>query len=115
MIEPGSKLDTWNNKDNYFFRTDFSDDVYCAIATSGICDLFVAFYNVTNYYFEDELRREGASSTVPIPSYRWGCSRTPTGFRPPIATSQVTPRAAPPWPPYSPTLSVTTSPRGSWP
>jgi len=82
LLHPGSKLSAYDNRENYFFRNDFSeDDVYRAL------DVFAAyknniiaamnrnieaiakrntshvFYDVTNYYFEidkpDELRCRG--------------------------------------------------------
>jgi transposase len=82
MINPGSKLSALNNKDKYFFKSDFSDDdIYRAldlfadskkriisamnrsIEAFGKRNLSHVFYDVTNYYFEideeDELRRCG--------------------------------------------------------
>lgn len=82
IIKPGSKLSAVSNKDNYFFKSDFSDDdVYRAldvfahakkkiisamnkhIETQGKRNTSHVFYDVTNHYFEideeDELRRKG--------------------------------------------------------
>ena len=82
ICSPGSKLSAWNNRGEYFFRTDFSDDdVYRAldelaaakgavvsamnrsVAAAGVRDMSCVYYDVTNYYFEadgeDELRRKG--------------------------------------------------------
>lgn len=83
IVDPGSKMSAWSNKDRYFFRCGFSDDdmyraldgIACArdvvvssmnrsIARAGIRDASVVYYDVTNYYFEtdreDRLRRKGA-------------------------------------------------------
>lgn len=82
ILNPGSKLAAWENRRNYFFRTEFSDDdVYRAldafsdskkrivsamnrrISEAGIRDLSAVYYDVTNYYFEidqeDESRKQG--------------------------------------------------------
>lgn len=82
ILNPGSKLAAWENRKNYFFRTEFSDDdVYRAldafsdakhrivsamnrrISEPGIRDLSAVYYDVTNYYFEidkeDESRKLG--------------------------------------------------------
>ena len=84
VINPSSKLSAYNNKNNYFFRTSFSeDDMYRAldeladvkdtvisamnhsISSSGIRDMSAVYYDVTNYYFEtddeDDLRKRGVS------------------------------------------------------
>lgn len=84
ILNPASKLKAWQNKDSYFFRTEFEEyDVYRAldilsslrervvsainryIDSLGIRDTSRAYYDVTNYYFEiddpDELRRYGVS------------------------------------------------------
>ena len=84
VVNPSSKLSNWENKDRYFFRTDFSQsDVYRAldvladikdkiisamnrsIENAQIRDLSAVYYDVTNYYFEidaeDELRKKGVS------------------------------------------------------
>ena len=84
ILDPGSKRHAWENRDRYFFRTEFSlDDAYraldvlCAcrdrivsavnraVDRMGIRDTTCVFYDVTNYYFEvDEpggLRQKGAS------------------------------------------------------
>ena len=84
IVDPGSKRSAWRNRNNYFFRTEFSDDdmyraldeiasakdfvigaMNRAIAASGIRDMSCVFYDVTNYYFEiddeDDLRRKGVS------------------------------------------------------
>ena len=83
ILDPGSKRHAWENRDRYFFRTEFSlDDAYraldvlCAcrdrivsavnraVDRMGIRDTTCVFY-VTNYYFEvDEpggLRQKGVS------------------------------------------------------
>lgn len=71
LLTPGSKLSAFNNKDNYFFKSDFSlDDIYCALGVfadnkdkiiasmnrsiekSGERDLSHVFYDVTNHYCE---------------------------------------------------------------
>jgi transposase len=82
IIAPGSKLSAVHNRDNYFFKSDFTeDDVYRAldifaqakkrivsamnrsIDTQGKRNLSHVFYDVTNHYFEideeDKLRRRG--------------------------------------------------------
>ena len=84
ILDPGSKKHAWENRDRYFFRTEFSlDDTYraldpiCAcrdrivsainraVDKMGIRDTTCVFYDVTNYYFEvDEpggLRQKGVS------------------------------------------------------
>lgn len=84
ILDPGSKKHAWENRDRYFFRTEFSlDDTYraldpiCAcrdrivsainraVDKMGIRDTACVFYDVTNYYFEvDEpggLRQKGVS------------------------------------------------------
>lgn len=84
ILDPGSKKQAWENKDRYFFRTEFSlEDMYraldvicrCrdkvasainrAVDRMGVRDASCAFYDVTNYYFEvDEpggLRQKGVS------------------------------------------------------
>ncbi len=84
VLDPGSKKHAWENRDRYFFRTEFSlDDTYraldpiCAcrdrivsainraVDKMGIRDTACVFYDVTNYYFEiDEpggLRQKGVS------------------------------------------------------
>jgi len=84
MIAPGSKKAAWENRDGYFFRSDFSPaDVYRSLDFFAHCkealvaaankavsahhkrDLEDAYYDVTNYYFEidapDGLRKEGVS------------------------------------------------------
>lgn len=84
ILDPGSKKHAWENKDRYFFRTEFSlEDTYraldvlraCrdrivsavnrAVDRMGIRDTACVFYDVTNYYFEvDEpggLRQKGMS------------------------------------------------------
>jgi len=107
ICNPGSKLSAWNNRGNYFFRTEFSDDdVYRAldelaaardaivsamnrsIAAAGARDLSAVFYDVTNYYFEvddeDELRRKGVSKEHrPDPIVQMGLLQDANGI--PIA------------------------------
>ena len=84
ILDPGSKRHAWENRDRYFFRTEFSlDDAYraldvlCAcrdrivsavnraVDKMGVRDTACVFYDVTNYYFEvDEpggLRQKGVS------------------------------------------------------
>lgn len=84
ILDPGSKKHAWENKDRYFFRTEFElGDTYraldvlraCrdrivsavnrAVDRMGIRDATCVFYDVTNYYFEvDEpggLRQKGVS------------------------------------------------------
>lgn len=84
ILDPGSKKHAWENKDRYFFRTEFElDDTYraldvlraCrdrivsavnrAVDKMGIRDTTCVFYDVTNYYFEvdepDGLRQKGVS------------------------------------------------------
>ena len=84
ILDPGSKKHAWENRERYFFRTEFSlDDTYraldpiCAcrdrivsavnraVDKMGIRDTACVFYDVTNYYFEvDEpggLRQKGVS------------------------------------------------------
>ena len=84
LFDQRSKLSAWENKDKWFFRTDFSQsDVYRAldvladikdkiisamnrsIENAQIRDLSAVYYDVTNYYFEidaeDELRKKGVS------------------------------------------------------
>jgi len=83
ILNPGSKLAAWNNKDGYFFRSEFGQhDVYRALSLlaplkdkvvssinrgidkQGVRDMASVYYDVTNYYFEcdpDELRRKGVS------------------------------------------------------
>lgn len=80
--QPGSKLSAVNNKDAYFFKSDFTDDdVYRALDTFAASKKKIisamnrniaernkrntshVFYDVTNHYFEidgeDGLRRKG--------------------------------------------------------
>ncbi len=82
IINPCSKLSTVNDKGNYFFRSDFSDDdVYRALDVFTSCkkriisamnknieakgrrNLNHVFYDVTNHYFDtdeqDEIRQRG--------------------------------------------------------
>lgn len=84
ILDPGSKKHAWENRERYFFRTEFSlEDTYraldpiCAcrdrivsavnraVDKMGIRDTACVFYDVTNYYFEvDEpggLRQKGVS------------------------------------------------------
>lgn len=87
IFDPGSKKSAWENKERYFFRTEFSlEDTYRAldvlcnckdkivsaanrsIDKMGIRDTTCVFYDVTNYYFEiddpdenDGLRQRGLS------------------------------------------------------
>lgn len=84
VLDPGSKKHAWENRNRYFFRTEFSlEDTYraldpiCAcrdrivsavnraVDKMGIRDTACVFYDVTNYYFElDEpggLRQKGVS------------------------------------------------------
>lgn len=84
ILNPGSKLAAFENKDRYFFRTAFGrNDVYRALDAlaangkrmvsainryvdrEGMRDATSVYYDVTNYYFEidepDELRRKGVS------------------------------------------------------
>lgn len=83
ILNPGSKIAAWNNKDGYFFRSEFEEQhVYRALSAlepmkgkvvsainraiekQGIRDRTSVYYDVTNYYFEcnpDELRRKGVS------------------------------------------------------
>lgn len=82
IISPGSKLSAWQERESYFFKSDFSDDdVYRALdilaSTKGSViramnshiqnsygrDLSNVFYDVTNYHFaidkEDGFRKKG--------------------------------------------------------
>lgn len=84
ILDPGSKKHAWENKDRYFFRTEFElGDTYraldvlraCrdrivsavnrAVDKMGVRDATCVFYDVTNYYFEvdepDGLRQKGVS------------------------------------------------------
>ena len=85
LLNPGSKLSDWQNKDNYFFRTDFSDDdmyrslnILADLKSNIISSMNKSlermnlrdktdkkYYDVTNYYFEiddtDDLRKHGVS------------------------------------------------------
>ena len=84
ILDPGSKKQAWENRDRYFFRTEFeladayrALDVLCgcrdrvvsainrAVDKMGVRDTAGVFYDVTNYYFEvDEpggLRQKGMS------------------------------------------------------
>ena len=84
ILNPSSKLNAFENKDTYFFRTDFElHDTYRAldylcdikhkiisamnrsIAAQGLRGTGSVFYDVTNYYFEiddtDDLRKFGCS------------------------------------------------------
>lgn len=84
ILDPGSKKQAWENRDRYFFRTEFeladayrALDVLCgcrdrvvsainrAVDKMGVRDTACVFYDVTNYYFEvDEpggLRQKGMS------------------------------------------------------
>ena len=84
IVSPGSKLAACENKERYFFKTDFSqNDVYRsledlakakdtvisamnrAIQKAGIRNFDAVYYDVTNYYFEidkeDDLRKKGVS------------------------------------------------------
>ena len=92
IVNPGSKLSAWENRDKYFFKSEFTDDdlyrsldifgeyksriisaINREISRAGIRDLSAVYYDVTNYYFEidcdDDLRRRGVSKenrTKPI-------------------------------------------------
>ena len=107
IIDPGSKLCAWSNKDRYFFRCDFSsDDVYRGldgiarakdvvvssinrqITRAGVRDMSAVYYDVTNYYFEtdieDDLRRKGLSKEHrPNPIVQMGLLQDASGI--PIA------------------------------
>lgn len=83
LLHPGSKKSAYENKEGYFYKSDFSDDdVYRSLDTfaslkdclvsginKGIARLFPrdttnVFYDVTNYYFEceeDGFRNKGVS------------------------------------------------------
>ncbi len=84
IVSPRSKRSAWQNKGNYFFKSDFScDDVYRSldvlaeiknnilsainrnIDKANIRNTTCVYYDVTNYYFEidqeDELRKKGVS------------------------------------------------------
>lgn len=84
VVKPASKLATWEDKESYFDRFDFSlDDTYRALPIfAGYRDQLtlhlhnkvkanygrkdeLAYYDVTNYYFEideaDDLRKKGVS------------------------------------------------------
>lgn len=84
ILNPGSKIAAWRNKDKYFFRTDFEEhDVYRAldllaplrektisainryVDSLGARNMSSVYYDVTNYYFEidepDDLRKCGVS------------------------------------------------------
>ena len=84
IVSLGSKLAACENKERYFFKTDFSqNDVYRsledlakakdtvisamnrAIQKAGIRNFDAVYYDVTNYYFEidkeDDLRKKGVS------------------------------------------------------
>ena len=71
MLEPGSKYSAFENRDKYFFKSDFSDaDIYRSldffadkkdaivagmnrsIKKQGLRDMSHVFYDVTNHYFE---------------------------------------------------------------
>jgi transposase len=108
ILSPGSKLSAHANRENYFFRSDFSDDdVYRSldvlarvknnviaamnrsIASSGKRDTTHVFYDVTNYYFEiereDDLRRRGVEKNKrPDPIVQMGLlqdrNAIPLGF-----------------------------------
>ena len=84
LMEPGSKLSAWGNRERHFFRAELTDDdVYRAlteldrlsgrivdacnrsIARNAGRDEALVYYDVTNYFFEcdpgaDGLRRKGA-------------------------------------------------------
>lgn len=97
LVEPGSKLAAWQNRERHFFRAEFGeDDVYRALdeldRLSGrivdACNRSVAkgagrdeslvYYDVTNYFFEcdpdaEGLRRKGVSKEHrPNPIVRMG-------------------------------------------
>jgi hypothetical protein len=84
ILNPGSKLKAFENRDNYFFKCDFSDDdiyraldLFCEVKDnliaainrfiegSGRREMTNVYYDVTNYFFEideeDELRKKGVS------------------------------------------------------
>ena len=85
LIEPGSKLAAWENRERHFFRSELTDDdVYRAlteldrlsgrildacnrsIARNAGRDQSLVYYDVTNYFFEcdpdaEGLRRKGVS------------------------------------------------------
>lgn len=108
LLEPGSKLAAWENKDRHFFRTQFSeDDVYrslseldrlsgrlvdaCnrAIAKHTPRDESLIYYDVTNYFFEcdpdvEGLRKKGVSKEHrPSPIVQMGMLQDSEGI--PIA------------------------------
>lgn len=96
ILSPGSKLSAFNNRDGYFFRTDFGlHDVYRALTelaplkgrvvsavnrhvdSLGARDATHVFYDVTNYYFEcdpdgDAISEDGA---VEPGLRKHGCSK----------------------------------------
>lgn len=109
LLDPGSKLSAWQNKEHYFFRSDFSDDdVYRALDLLACCkdrivstvnsridslvgrDMSHVFYDVTNHHFEidaeDDLRRRGvAKNHAPKPLVQMGllqdANAIPMGYR----------------------------------
>ena len=104
ILDPGSKKHAWENRDRYFFRTEFSlDDTYraldpiCAcrdrivsaanraVDKMGIRDTACVFYDVTNYYFEaddeDGLRMRGVSKEKrPDPIVQMGLLQDANGI-----------------------------------
>ena len=88
LLYPGSKLSDYQNKDNYFFKTDFSDDdmyegldILADLKPNIISSMNKSidrmnlrdktdkkYYDVSNYYFEidetDDLRKYGLSKEL---------------------------------------------------
>lgn len=108
ILNPGSKIAAWSNRDGYFFRSEFEEQhVYRALSMldplrgkivsainrsvdkQGVRDATSVFYDVTNYYFEcdpDGLRRKGASKEHrPNPIVQMGLlqdgNAVPIGYR----------------------------------
>jgi transposase len=96
LLNPSSKLSAWQERDRWFFKSDFSDDdLYRALDIIAKTkrpiilamnrrieqlvgrDLKNVFYDVTNYHFEidekDALRRKGvAKNHMPKPLVQMG-------------------------------------------
>lgn len=87
ILNPGSKIAAWSNRDGYFFRSEFEEQhVYRALSMldplrgkivsainrsvdrQGVRDATSVFYDVTNYYFEcdpDEPAPQGRLQGAP--------------------------------------------------
>lgn len=110
LVNPGSKLSAWENRERHFFRSELSErDCYRAldgiaaarpavlgavnraVAAMGGRDASCLYYDVTNYHFEtkvdgDELRRYGcAKNHMPNPIVQMGLVQDaegiPIGYR----------------------------------